>query len=102
MVFDVVPFLSCRTTPTRLALTHVLECLLIFSCMFLFLLGDGGEFDFFLLHSQGVSFSPKRVLILTKMTRLEFEQRTNPRLNAAQLETEVSIRMIPPLFSIPL
>lgn len=38
------------------------------------------------------SFHPKRILILTKLTRLEFEQKTHPGLSDEQLKNELSRR----------
>ena len=39
---------------------------------------------------EDTTFAPKRVLILTKLTRLDYERRTHPHLNDEQLAKLVS------------
>lgn len=42
--------------------------------------------------TENASFKPKKILVLTKMTRLEFERRTHATLNDEQLRNELARR----------
>lgn len=44
--------------------------------------------------NNNAEFRPNKVLILTKLTRLEFERRTNPGLSEKELEQAVSFLLI--------
>lgn len=49
-----------------------------------------GEMEHIENSSEKPVFKPKKVVILTKLTRLEFERRTNPDLNEEELAQSVS------------